>query len=176
MLGESDKDYLHYNRSMRVVSRMGVLTVVLGLSGMMVGAWGQQERHGRKYKSPPAAAHIEVTVIKAANGKPVANAAVIFHPLDEGNKDSGNMEIKTNHDGLATLDVIPVGDTILLQVIADGFQTYGENYKIDGDTKQIVVKLNRPVAQYSAYTDHPNATKPPPVAPGAPTPAPAGPK
>jgi hypothetical protein len=86
------------------------------------------------------------------------------------------MEIKTNHDGLATLDVIPVGDTILLQVVADGFQTFGENYKIDGDSKQIVVKLNRPVAQYSAYTDHPNATAPPPTSPDAPAQKPAEPK
>jgi hypothetical protein len=150
--------------------------LALGLSGTLFGARDQQERHGRKYKAPPPAAHIEVTVVKAANGKPVANAAVIFHPIDDGNKDEGNMEIKTNHDGLATLDVIPVGDTILLQVVADGFQTFGENYKIDGDSKQIVVKLNRPVAQYSAYTDHPNATAPPPTSPDAPAQKPAEPK
>jgi hypothetical protein len=143
---------------------------------MIFCAAGQQERHGRKYKSPPPAAHIEVTVLKAATGKPVANAAVIFHPLDASNNEGqGNMEIKTNRDGVATLDVIPVGDTILLQVVASGFQTYGENYKIDGDSKQILVKLSKPVAQYSAYTDHPDATKPPAPVTGDPTPAPATP-
>ena len=35
------------------------------------------------------------------------------------------MELKTNEDGKAIIDVIPIGDTVRLQVIANGFQTYG---------------------------------------------------
>lgn len=143
---------------------------------MLLTASGQEERHGRKYKTPPPASHIEITVLKAANGKPVANAAVIFHPLDKENQNQGNMEIKTNRDGIATLDVIPVGDTILLQVIADGFQTYGENFTIEGDSKQITVKLNRPAGQYSAYTAHPGSTTPPKDSPNSATPTPPGQK
>jgi hypothetical protein len=166
---------LHYNRCMTVVRRLGVLLLGLGLSGMLLTASGQEERHGRKYKTPPPASHIEVTVLKA-NGKPVANAAVIFHPLDKSNQDQGNMEIKTNRDGVASLDVIPVGDTILLQVIADGFQTYGQNYTIDGDSKLITVQLHKPAGQISAYTDHPGATAPPLDSPNASTPKPAGSK
>ena len=38
-----------------------------------------------------------------------------------------------------------------LQVIANGWQTYGEDYKIDSATKEIVVKLKRPTTQYSLY-------------------------
>ncbi len=40
-----------------------------------------------------------------------------------------------------------------LQVIADGWQTYGEDYKIDTDSKEILVKMKRPGSQYSLYGD-----------------------
>ena len=49
------------------------------------------------------------------------------------------MEMKTNGDGKAVLDVIPVGDSVRLQIIASGFQTYGADYQLDGATKEIEV-------------------------------------
>ena len=86
-----------------------------------------QEGRGRKYKAPPPVSHLSITVTRASNGKPVENAAVIFHTFHDG-KDQGNMELKTNEDGKATLDLIPMGDEVRLQVFKSGFQTYGENF------------------------------------------------
>ena len=106
--------------------------------------------HGRKYKTPPPSAHIEVIVLKDFNGKPVNAAHVIFHPI-EGDKDKGALELKTNEDGKALIDVIPVGDTVTLQVIANGFQTYGQVFKIDKSNMTMDVRLKRPVSQYSVY-------------------------
>lgn len=111
------------------------------------------ERRGRKYTPPPETSRITVTVIKATNGKPIESAAVIFHPM-EGDKDKGNMELKTNGDGVAVIEVIPLNSTVRLQVIANGFQTFGDDYKVDSATKEIIVKLRRPVRQYSTY-EHP---------------------
>jgi hypothetical protein len=107
------------------------------------------DRH-RKYKAPPPTAHIEVTVVRGSNGKPVHNAAVIFHPMKHG-KDQGGMELKTNEQGKAVLDVVPIGTAVLLQVIANGYRTYGQEYAIDGDSKTILVKLEEPQGQYSTY-------------------------
>jgi uncharacterized membrane protein YgcG len=106
--------------------------------------------HGRKYKEPPPSAHIEVTVMKDFNGKPISNAHVIFHPT-EGDKDQGSLEVKTNEDGKAVIDVIPIGDTVTLQVIADGYQTYGQSYKIDKPEMTMDVRLKRPGGQYTIY-------------------------
>ena len=36
-------------------------------------------------------------------------------------------------------------------MIAQGFQTFGEDYKIDTDSKDIVVRLKHPSRQYSTY-------------------------
>ena len=117
-----------------------------------------ESRRGRKYTPPPATAHISVSVVKDINGKPVENAAVVFHPM-VGDKDEGNMELKTNEEGKAVIDVVPIGDSLRLQVIADGFQTFGEDYKIDTDSKDIVVKLKRPARQYSTYEHAADAAK-----------------
>jgi hypothetical protein len=47
-------------------------------------------------------------------------------------------------------------------VLAPGFQTYGNDYDLPGDTKDIEVKLKRPQKQYSIYENHPeeNGDKP----------------
>jgi hypothetical protein len=115
----------------------------------------QQMKRGRKYTPPPPTCKITVTVTKASNGKPVESAGVVFHPLKNG-KDDGNMELKTNEEGKAILDVIPIGDTVRLQIIANGYQTFGADYQIDGPTKEIEVKLQRPGRQYSIYEKHPD--------------------
>jgi hypothetical protein len=110
------------------------------------------QRNARKYTPPPATATIKVTVVRSTNGKAIPNAAVVFHPM-KGDQDEGALELKSDEDGKVTIDVIPIGDTVRLQVIADGWKTYGEDYKIDTDSKEIVVKMKRPTEQYSLYGD-----------------------
>lgn len=123
--------------------------------GLVLGAQAQQQGRGRKYKPPPPTCKITVTVLRGYNGKPLENASVVFHPLENG-KDKGNLELKTNEDGKVTIDVIPVGDGLRLQVLAPGFQTFGNDYELPGDTKEIEVKMNRPQKQYSIYEKHPD--------------------
>ncbi|MGA2206686.1 MAG: hypothetical protein ABSG10_08125 [Terracidiphilus sp.] len=113
-------------------------------------AQDDNSRHGRKYKTPPPSARIEVTVVRDYNGKPIEQAHIIIHPI-EGDKDKGGLELKTNEDGKALIDVIPIGDTVALQVIANGFQTYGQVYKIDKPNMSMEVRLKRPASQYSVY-------------------------
>jgi hypothetical protein len=132
---------------------ISLFLVSLGLAIFPVHVLAQKsddEGWSRKYKTPPPSSRIEVTVLKAFNGKPIENASVIFHPI-EGDKDKGVLELKTNEDGKAIIDVIPVGDTVRLQVIANGYQTYGQDYKIDKAAMSMEIKLKRPGAQYSTY-------------------------
>ncbi|MFZ0661720.1 MAG: hypothetical protein WAM66_03440 [Acidobacteriaceae bacterium] len=118
--------------------------------------FGQEWGRGRKYKPPPPTCTITVTVIKATNGKPVENAAVVFHPINKKGKDEGGMELKTDENGEAKLNVIPIGDTLRLQVIATGFQTFGNDYQITADKKAISIKLRHPAQQFSIYQKHPD--------------------
>jgi len=130
---------------------MIALVAGIGLSACSLALLAQDSNvHGRKYKAPPPSAHIEVTVLKDFNGKPVTNAHVIFHPT-EGDRDRGSLELKTNEDGKAIIDVIPIGDTVTLQVIADGYQTYGQSYKVDKPEMTMEVRMKRPGGQYTIY-------------------------
>jgi hypothetical protein len=99
---------------------------------------------------PPDTSEIHVTVLRDTNGKPIHNAAVVMHPLKNG-KDQGAMEVKTDDDGKIALDIIPIGDVLRLQIIAPGFQTFGEDYPVDAPAKEITVRMKRPGQQYSIY-------------------------
>ncbi len=114
----------------------------------------QDGGRGRKYKAPPPVSHLSITVTRASNGKPVENAAVIFHTFHEG-RDEGNMELKTNEEGKATLDLIPMGDEVRLQVFKSGFQTYGENFTNDQSTRELAIQVRPPSGQYSTYKSGP---------------------
>jgi hypothetical protein len=143
----------------RFLSRCSVLSAFLFLIAGCLALRAQDEnaQHLRKYKPPPPSARIQVTVLKDFNGKPIEDAHVIFHPI-EGDKDKGDLELKTDEDGKALITVIPVGDTVRMQIIATGYQTYGQDYKVDKAEISMEVRMKRPGAQYSIYKD--NSTTP----------------
>lgn len=95
------------------------------------------------------------SVVKEDNGKPVRNAAVIMHPVNEkGRQERGGLELKTDPEGKANFDGIPYGP-LRVQVLASGFQTFGEDYTIDKEKTEITIRLKRPQGQFSIYDDHP---------------------
>jgi hypothetical protein len=132
-------------------------SLLLVLCTLASGAQDQPSSRGRKYKPLPPSARIEVTVLRDVNGKPIENAAVIFHSM-QGGKDRSNMELKTNEDGETIIDVLPIGDVVRLQIIAKGFQTYGEDFKIEKPEMALEIRMKRPGEQYSIYKDHGQST------------------
>jgi hypothetical protein len=139
--------FRHHFRSLTVAATL----LVVSLSCISLSAQ-ETTRRGRKYKPPPPTSKIEVTVLRDSDSKPVENASVIFQLVSEGDK--GNMELKTNEDGKSLIDVLPTGSTIRLQIIAKGFQTYGEDYKVDKAEMAFGIRLKRPGEQYSIYKNH----------------------
>ncbi len=125
---------------------------LLAILGLGVSAQSSNASRGRKFKEPPPTARIEITVIHDVNGKPIENASVVFHELDS--REKGNMELRTNEDGKTVIDVLEIGSTVRFQVIAQGYQTYGQDFKIEKSSLNLLVKLSRPVKQYSIYNDH----------------------
>lgn len=130
----------------------GLFVLCTGLALVAHGQDDKPEHHGRKYKAPPTTSHIEVLVLKKYNNKPIANAAVVFHSSIDG-KDQGNLEVKTDPNGKAIIDVIQTGSKLQVQVIARGYATFGQDYLVDGPTKDIKVEMISPRAQVSLYKD-----------------------
>ena len=139
---------------LRFAFSMAVLSMAFGLFS---AAAQDSSRRGRKYKAPPPTAKVEISVLRDTDSKPIENAAVIFHTVSE----KGNMELKTNEDGKTIIDVLPIGDTVRLQIIAKGFQTYGQDYKVEKDQMAIEVRMKRPGEQYSIYKPHPENNQKP---------------
>lgn len=165
--------------SRRIVPFALLLSTTLAFSLPAFAQDGSAKR-GRKYKAPPATSHIEVTVLKKQNGKPISNAAVVFDATMDG-KDQGNLEVKTDPDGKAAIDVIPTGSTVRVQVIATGFATFAEEYLVSEATREISVSMIRPQEQLSSYENNQGkaTTRKPgvqePVRPTAPATKPATP-
>jgi hypothetical protein len=98
-------------------------------------------------------------VVRESNGKPIRNAAVVLHPVNnKGKQARGGMELKCDADGKADYDGVPYGK-LRIQVLAQGFQTYGEDFDISQPEKEIVIRMKRPAEQYSIYTDKQNTKK-----------------
>jgi hypothetical protein len=137
---------------MRYRTPFRLLTVAIALAVISLGTLSAQDppKRGRKYKPPPPTSRIEVTVLRDSDSKPVENAAVIFQLIGE----KGNMELKTNEDGKSVIDVLPTGSKMRLQIIAKGFQTYGQEYAIDKPELTFGIRLKRPGEQYSIYKNH----------------------
>ena len=97
---------------------------------------------------------LSFVVLKNDNGKPVRNAAVVLHPVGQhGKQMKGGFELKTDNDGKTHFDGIPFGK-LRVQVIAPGFQTFGDDYAINQNEQEITIRLKRPQGQYSIYDKH----------------------
>ncbi|MGA9510950.1 MAG: carboxypeptidase-like regulatory domain-containing protein [Candidatus Sulfotelmatobacter sp.] len=128
---------------------IGCLFLLLALAG---AAAAQKDEEG------PVAV-LTFLVIKEDNGKPIRNAAVIMHPVSaDGKQSRGGLELKTNNDGRTSFDDVPYGK-LRVQVLASGFQTFGEDYDVDKAKLDLTIKLKRPQGQYSIYENHPEEKK-----------------
>ncbi len=144
----------------RASLRFLFLSAAIALTFLPLHAGAQDDKPHRVRKTtvPPPSSRIEVSVIRDTDGKPIEHAAIIFHPI-EGDRDKGGLELKTNEDGKAVVDVIPVGDLVRLQIIAKGFQTYGGYFKVDKADISMEIRMKRPGGQYSIYKNNGEAAK-----------------
>jgi hypothetical protein len=98
--------------------------------------------------------------------KPVPRASVVVRFVEGrsivkfGKQIVTSYQLRTSNEGKVTVPPIPQGK-ILIQVIAKGFQTYGEFHEIYEETRTVPIKLNPPQKQYSAHGENdPSAPKP----------------
>lgn len=109
-------------------------------------------------KGASGSSNLLFSILKDDNGKPVRNAAVVLHPVGRDGKQSrGGFELKTDAEGKTGSEGVPYG-RLRVQVLAPGFQTFGQDYTIEQPQTEITIRLKRPTDQYSIY-DRP-ASKP----------------
>jgi len=145
--------WLHKMTAMNKLMGGAIVLAMLATASLAVG---------QKDKDNEPTSWVYFNVIKEDNGKPVRNAAVIMHPVnDKGKQGRGDLELKTSPEGKTEFDGVPYGK-LRVQVIASGFQTYGEDFDIEKEKTEITIKLKRPQGQFSIYDDHAKDSNPPP--------------
>jgi hypothetical protein len=94
--------------------------------------------------------------VRTLGDKPVDRASVIVQFVEGrsiiklGKKIQTRWEVRSNQEGMAKIPAIPQGK-IRIQVIAKGFQTFGQVFDVAEEEKTLQIKLNPPQPQYSAH-------------------------
>ena len=121
--------------------RAGVVLALLLLLGLATA----------REKPPQQFADLKFLVLREHNGQPIRNASVVLHQMDgRGRQEQGGLQLKTDNEGKASYAGMPYGK-VRIQVIAPGFQTYGQDHDINQPEYEFVIKLKRPQEQHSIY-------------------------
>jgi len=116
----------------------------------LVGA--ERARFGRQgaHRKVRSVSRVTIEVSGGEQGAPVENASVYLKYVEERKlkKDKKvELNVKTNRDGTAHIPEAPTG-RVLVQVVAEGWKTYGRWYDITETKQTIKVRLEKPPRWY----------------------------
>jgi hypothetical protein len=132
------------------ISRLAA-AISIGLALLAPGMVGGQEQ------TPPAnkttldqTSRITIEVSGGDKSAPIENASVYIKYVEERKVKSNKtveLNVKTNRDGTAHVPDAPLGRA-LVQVVADGWKTYGRWYDVTDAKQTIKIHLDRPPKWY----------------------------
>ena len=107
------------------------------------------------YTAPLSAANSMTrlnVLVQDQEGKPVPRASVAVRTLKGKNlkKIGETLQLKTSQQGTAPLPPIRQG-FVLIQVIADGYQTYGDRVELREEEQTVTITLKPPQQQMSVH-------------------------
>jgi hypothetical protein len=129
------------------------LRVACAALTLSVGAWAQSaqdsDAKARTGKDDPVS-RVTIEVSGGEKETPVENASVYLKYVEEHKLKKNKkveLNVKTNREGAAHIPEAPTG-RVLIQVVADGWKTYGRWYDITEAKQTIKVHLERPARWY----------------------------
>jgi len=130
--------------ALRIVSCLALL--------LAVSARAQDQDADAKGKADAESKNVRLTIVVTGGDekKPVDSASVYVKFVEERKfaKDKKvEMNLKTNQQGICHAPVIPPGK-FLIQVIAEGWKTFGEYYDVSQAQQTININLARPPKWY----------------------------
>jgi hypothetical protein len=93
---------------------------------------------------------LTIVITGGEEKKPVDSASVYIRYVEEhkhGKDKKIEMNLKTNQSGICHVPTIPPGKFVI-QVIAEGWKTYGEYYDVSDTEQTINISLVRPPKWY----------------------------
>jgi hypothetical protein len=94
-------------------------------------------------------------VVTTRSGRPIDRADVVVRfggrsVIKLGKMVRTTWEMRSSQEGVAEIPDMPKGK-VRIQVIAKGYQTFGDTFDVDEDERTIEIKLNPPQKQYSSH-------------------------
>lgn len=125
-----------------------VLTLAYAVSAQDPGASSAAPKETSP--KPDAQARVTIEVTGGEKETPVENASVYVKYIEERKlrKDKKlELNVKTNREGVAHVPDAPLG-RVLIQVLAEGWKSYGRWFDITDPKQTIKVHLDRPPKWY----------------------------
>lgn len=112
--------------------------VLLGLAPLL-GSGAEKDR-----------VRLEIKITAEETDKPIANASVYVKFKEKRflwKDKKREWHVKTNPEGKAVFPAVPEGNA-LVQIVAEGWKTYGEFHDLKGPKQTLEIKLKRPKRWY----------------------------
>lgn len=129
-----------------------VFVIFVGLT-LGARAYSQTEQSPQPKPKPSKAeqlARVTIEVSGGENATPVENASVYLKYVEEHKirKDKKmELNVKTNREGVAHIPDAPMG-RVLIQIVAEGWRSYGRWYDITEPKQTIKINLEKPPRWY----------------------------
>lgn len=139
-------------------SRSGITSLCLAFFGAAALGFAAQDSQSNAVAAKPAASatpsqgpnRLTIEVTGGDNSAPVENASVYVKYFEEHaikHDKKIELNVKTNREGVAHVPDAPLGRA-LVQIIADGWKTYGRWYDINETRQVIKIHLDKPPKWY----------------------------
>ena len=144
------EDRLRSNMKLRTKMSLGI---ACGALALCTGLWSQNVSEPAAKSHAEKADAISRVTIEVSGGEkeaPVENASVYLKYVEEHKLKKNKkveLNVKTNREGAAHIPDAPTG-RVLVQVVADGWKTYGRWYDITEARQTIKVHLEKPPRWY----------------------------
>lgn len=134
----------------RINQGVWVLLAAIALCAVFQAHAAQQPDAKANSGKSDLMSHVTIQVSGGEKDAPVENASVYLKYVEERKimKDKKvELNVKTNREGAAHIPETPTG-RVLIQVVADGWKTYGRWYDITEAKQTIKVHLEKPPRWY----------------------------
>lgn len=126
--------------------------VMIALAGMVAGAGAarQDTKNAPSSATNPPSKRLTLEITGGDNNAAVENASVYLKYVEEkkiGKDKHYALNVKTNREGVAHVPDAPLGK-VLIQIVADGWKSYGKYYELTDPGAVIKIHLDRPPKWY----------------------------
>jgi len=124
-----------------------ILMAALLLFAVVAGAQKDDKEKSGKADKEAGTVKLRIEVTGGDKNVPVVNASVYVRYYLHNSKKLTELDLKTNHEGVTRSPEIPA-EKVLVQVVAEGWKTFGRWYDVNEGEQTVKIHLEKPPKWY----------------------------